>query len=96
MKRKLLGIAVMAVVAVVATFGYLQNKKANILTMDPALANVEALATGERIQGSICNFKGSEIFGNMVYCTADFPDFGPCGERIEGWFSDNQAQCNPN
>ena len=27
MKRKLLGIAVMAVVAVVATFGYLQNKK---------------------------------------------------------------------
>lgn len=94
MKRKLLGIAVMAVVAVVATFGYLQNKKANMLTMDPALANVEALATGEELPGRVCFYKGNEHYELRIPCKADFPNIGDCGEAEWAFYSDNRAQCH--
>lgn len=58
-----------------------------------ALANIEALANGEAIQGAVCFYKGNELYEKHIPCKADFPNIGPCGEPEYGFYSSNRAQC---
>lgn len=57
MKKHIIGIIAFAAIAVVAGWGYIQNKQ-NVVLSDLALENVEALANGEANPGDPC-YKGA-------------------------------------
>ena len=57
-------------------------------------ANVEALTSGEVLPGKICYYKGTDVYTDLIPCTADYPNIGPCGDRIQAFYSkSNTAQC---
>ncbi|MDR1258651.1 MAG: NVEALA domain-containing protein [Tannerellaceae bacterium] len=55
MKKKLISIAFAAAIAVVAAWNFSQSK-AEVELSDLALANVDALASGETFGGYVCEF----------------------------------------
>lgn len=67
-----------------------QNKN---VVVGVALANVEALATGDELKGKICFYKGKTDYETRIPCTADYPNIGKCGERIRAFYSKESAQC---
>ena len=63
MRKKILGIAVMAVVAVAAAWNINQSEN-EIKLSDLALDNVEALASGEGGSG-YCSYSGGDVLSNI-------------------------------
>lgn len=92
MKKKESIVAFIAVIAMVSGINVFNVQKSDVLS-DIAMANVEALAQSEEIEGSVCFYKGTEDYEDRIPCTADYPNIGPCGERVRAFFSDNKAQC---
>ena len=70
------------------------SSQQNTEMSDLALANIEALADGEVIQGAVCFYKGNELYEKRIPCKADYPNIGPCGEPEYGFYSSNRAQCS--
>lgn len=92
-EEKIFGLIVaFAVIAIAATANYVYNKKAE-MALDAALANIEALATGEEVAGAVCFYKGNSNYERRIPCTADFPNIGSCGDPVWGFYSDDKAQC---
>lgn len=64
MRKKILGIAVMAVVAVAAAWNINQSEN-EIKLSDLALDNVEALASGEEVEADIAVTLGEDVLSNI-------------------------------
>lgn len=84
-------IAVIVAVSI-ANRAYQQSKQNAKLT-DIFLANVEALATDETIEGKVCRYPGSSVYDIFIPCTAEYPNIGPCSENVWGYYSSDKAQC---
>ena len=92
MKVKKLLIAMVFSVAVLG--GYQAYEYASMTGAESfLLENVEALASGEVVGGKECRYKGTGPLDTWFECTSDYPNLGPCGERVTKCFSDNKAQC---
>lgn len=90
MKIKILGLAI--VVASAAAYLYNQFESSTIVTA--TLANIEALASGETIEGAVCFYKGNSVYEKRIPCVADYPNIGDCGEPEYGFYSTDHAQCH--
>ncbi len=90
MKFKILGLAVLAISAAC----YLYSQTATRSIEPCAAANIEALATGEVIEGAVCFYKGNSVYEKRIPCEADYPNIGACGELIAGFYSNDHAQCH--
>ena len=67
MKTKLLNIGLVIVIAIVAVINVFNSQKSEVLS-DVAMANVEALASGEGQPGSVCYAGYSScLFWNCIH-----------------------------
>lgn len=92
MKKSVLKFLFVAAFPMVASYNVYSSQQ-NTEMSDLALANIEALADGEVIQGAVCFYKGNELYEKRIPCKADYPNIGPCGEPEYGFYSSNRAQC---
>lgn len=56
-------------------------------------SNVEALANGETQTGKVCYYKGTTTYADYIPCTADYPNIGKCGARVNAYYSQDKGQC---
>lgn len=92
MKKTVFKTLLVAAFMMVAGYSVYSSQQ-NAEMSDLALANIEALANGEVIQGAVCFYKGNELYEKRIPCKADYPNIGPCGEPEYGFYSSNRAQC---
>lgn len=89
MKIRILGLTIV----VASAAAYLYNQFVTCTIETATLANIEALASGETIEGEVCFYKGNSVYETRIPCEADYPNIGPCGERVAGFYSTDRAQC---
>lgn len=95
MNKNVLKVAFVAAIAMIGGINVFNAQKPIDLS-DVAMANVEALAQSEDIEGLLCYYYGTENYEDRIPCSAKYPNIGPCGERERAFFSDNKAQCAKN
>ena len=92
MKKKIFGVALIAAMALAAGWNFNQSKN-EVELSDLALANVEALASGEDTSGKICFYPGTSNYDELIPCDAAYPNIGKCKERQWRYYSKDKAQC---
>lgn len=95
MNKKVLKVVFVVAIAMIGGINVFNAQKPIELS-DVAMANVEALVQSEEIEGLVCYYKGTENYEERIPCVADYPNIGPCGERVRAFFSSNKAQCAKN
>lgn len=92
MKKKIFGAVLITAMAVTTGWNFNQSKNETQLS-DLALANVEALASGEDTSGKICFYPGTTTYEEYIPCDAEYPNIGKCKDRKWGHYSKDKAQC---
>ena len=90
MKKKWFFAGAVLLMAAAAVTVHLTREQS--VSFDLLSANVEALTNGEILNGKICHYYGTEIYGDYIPCKAQYPNIGPCGEREHTFYSNNTGQ----
>ena len=92
MKKKIFGAVFITAMAIIAGWNFNQSKNETQL-LDLAMANVEALASGEDTSVKICFYPGTSNYDELIPCDAAYPNIGKCKERQWRYYSKDKAQC---